>query len=813
MHSIMREAFLWNKGQCMRQLFIIQRKGFTAAQADVYVVKGFFAENYCGDHFFRAFYGMEELETELFVQEGAAVYRRYQSLDDGGSYVDREYFVCIKIPYRQESNRRLRIFECQGRERVLLLQPDRLFLEMERKKLNGNVDSVRYLTNEECKKYNLGKTVVDKQLAEISGWVLAADPILVELRDSKGVSLKTVTETVVRRDIEEEFPEFFSQKPTEWKGFSCGFRTVFEVPEGKSTIRLADGQRMWEAELEAAGGEINLRMKKRTRGARVREFYGERGLENIVKGCLGLRKTKKSYPEICKIKQPCYHDWRIRAEEKQAEPVIRSSEKQPFFSIVVPLFLTKQEHLQEMIASVQAQTYSRWELCLSDGGGEASKLGQYLHQLCDTDTRIRVVKSVRKLGISENTNAALKIACGDYIVFMDHDDLLHPEALAECASHIQVQPDIDLIYTDEDKVSVDGNLFFQPHFKPDYNRELLHSMNYFCHLVTVKRSLQQQVGLLNAAFDGAQDYDFVLRCTEQAKKICHIPRVLYHWRAHLDSTAENPESKRYAFEAGKRALNAHYKRCGIPASAELDEVLGMYRKVWEHTGKVPLISVILHGKAETKHVFLESQVEVIYAEQTDAAALNAAVQKANGELLLFWSTELEEVTQDGLRDMADICQQDGVAAVGPKVIYTDGRIRQCGEIYERDGGLYRAFEGFEKEDLGYFARINTRMEVSLLLKECLMVKRCVFEEMGGFDSAFGKDYFDADFCLRVRKKGMRNVYCPTCVCTLPYMLKEEKSWEARQLFMHRWKHTLAEGDPNYNLNLSVKCADYSLRLQ
>ncbi len=796
----------------MQQLFIVQRKGFTAAQPDVYVIKGFFAENYCGDHFFRAFYGMEELKTELLVQEGAAVYRRYQSLDNGSSYVDREYIVCIRLPRKKDRSNRLRIFECQGRERVLLLQPDGQFLENERKKLNCNIDSVRYLTEEECKKHNLKKTSVDKRFAEISGWALSARPFSVEAHDSEGIPLETVTKTAVRRDIEEEFAEFFSQRPAGWKGFLCGFQTVFEMPDGKAAIQLTDGQRTREAEVESIDGEIMLRMKKPPRTERIREIYGEQGLKKMVRDCLCRGKREKQYPEPHRVEQPCYHDWRMQKEGKQKETLVQPKE-QPLFSIVVPLFLTKREHLQDLITSVQAQTYSKWELCLSDGGGKESELGDYLRKLCETDERVRVVKSAQKLGISENTNAALAIASGDYIVFTDHDDLLHPEALAECASHIQAQPDIDLLYTDEDKISVDKAMYFQPHFKPDYNRELLHSMNYFCHLVVVKRSLQQQVGFLDAAFDGAQDYDFVFRCAEKAKQICHIPRVLYHWRAHLDSTAENPESKRYAFEAGKRALNAHYKRCSIPARAELDEVLGMYRKVWENTERIPLISVIIHGTSETKKVFPDTKAEVIYAKGTDAAALNAAAQKANGELLLFWNAELEKLTSNGLRNMAEICQQDGVAAVGPKVIYTDGRIRQCGVIFERDGGLYRVYEGFDKEELGYFARMNTRMEVSILLKECLMVRRDLFENMGGFDTTFKEDYFDADFCMRVREKGMRNVYCPACVCTLPYRMKEETSLKGRTLFAQRWKDTLTAGDPNYNPNLSARCADYSLRLQ
>ena len=241
------------------------------------------------------------------------------------------------------------------------------------------------------------------------------------------------------------------------------------------------------------------------------------------------------------------------------------------FSIVAPLYRTPEKYLEQLVKSVQEQTYGKWELCLSDGSGQSSPLEGYLNQLEQREHRVKVIRHDTPQKISENTNAAIQKATGDFIVFADHDDLLAPDALYECANALRQHPKTELIYSDEDKVSMNGKRYFEPHFKSDYNPDLLCSMNYFCHLVVVKRSLMERTGLLNGEFDGAQDYDFVLRCTEHTQNIYHIPKVLYHWRAHENSTAENPESKQYAFEAGRRAVEAHYLRRNLPAVVEQGE--------------------------------------------------------------------------------------------------------------------------------------------------------------------------------------------------------------------------------------------------
>ena len=250
-----------------------------------------------------------------------------------------------------------------------------------------------------------------------------------------------------------------------------------------------------------------------------------------------------------------------------------------------------------MVETIKEQTYPNWELCLSDGSGANSPIAGLLESLAASDERIKVVSHEESLQISENTNAAIEIATGDYIAFADHDDELTPNALFECVKALNKNRDVKVLYSDEDKMSMDGHKFFQPHFKPDYNPDLLCTVNYICHLFVVDRKVIEQVGTLRKEFDGAQDYDFIFRCIEAVspEEICHVPKILYHWRCHEESTAENPESKTYAFESGKRAIEEHYRRTGIDAEVYQGEFLGLYRTRF-HRDHDPLISIIIPNK-------------------------------------------------------------------------------------------------------------------------------------------------------------------------------------------------------------------------
>ena len=428
----------------------------------------------------------------------------------------------------------------------------------------------------------------------------------------------------------------------------------------------------------------------------------------------------------------------------------------PQISIVVPLYCTKETFLREMIASVQAQSYENWQLCLADAspreGENCPETGRIVAEYAAQDKRIVYAALAENLGIAENTNAAIALATGDWIAFMDHDDLLAPDALyeavllmrkgvnrgtpAECAGLLHPQkPDAvyELIYTDEDKVDMEGNVHFQPHLKPDINIDLLRSNNYITHFTMVSRALYSRVGGLRAEFDGAQDYDFILRCVEQAQAVGHVPRILYHWRSHQESTSSNPFSKQYAVDAGRRAIAGHLKRTGVRGEVTETKDMGFYTVRYETQGE-PLVSIIIPNKDETESLkkCLSSiekssytNYEVIIAENNSCEETfsyykkiapdcvekngtvcyegrlsggqrlcvavwkegfhysklnNFGVSFAQGEYLMLMNNDIEMISGTWMSEMLGTCQRREVGAVGAKLYYPDDTVQHAGIV-------------------------------------------------------------------------------------------------------------------------------------
>ena len=270
---------------------------------------------------------------------------------------------------------------------------------------------------------------------------------------------------------------------------------------------------------------------------------------------------------------------------------------EPLISVAVPAYRTPKLFLSQMLDSLLAQTYKNWELCIANGSPQDEDMREVLEEYSARDKRICVQDLTENLGIAGNTNAALSMASGEFAGILDHDDLLAPNALFEIAKALGRDRSLDAVYTDEDKVTTDLKEHFQPHLKPDFNLDLLRSNNYICHFFVVRREILKKVGGFRQEFDGAQDYDFIFRCVEQAEKVGHIPEILYHWRTHKASTADNPASKMYAFDAGKRAIEAHLKRTGVKGTVSHTPDLGFYRVTYPVQGE-PLISVIIPNKDE-----------------------------------------------------------------------------------------------------------------------------------------------------------------------------------------------------------------------
>ena len=555
---------------------------------------------------------------------------------------------------------------------------------------------------------------------------------------------------------------------------------------------------------------------------------------------------------------PWYEKHRASDEELERQrkhPLPR----QPLISIAVPIYKTPERFLREMIESVQAQTYSRWELCLADGSPEDESMNRVLREYVKKDSRIRVRRMKENLGIVENTNAALAMAKGEFVGFLDHDDLLAPDALYELAKCLQKENPPEFLYTDEDKITGDGGEHFQPNLKPDFNPDLLRSNNYICHFVLASAGLIGKVGGLRKEYEGAQDYDFILRCTEQAEGIAHVPRILYHWRTHAASTADNPLSKQYAYEAGKRAIEDHLKRCGLKGEVSLKKDFGFYRVKYPVLGS-PLVSIIIPNKDEkdTLKACLDSifdrssyrNFEIIivennskseeifqYYEEIDgrngirvvywdngfnySAINNFGIRHARGEYLLLLNNDMEVISRDWIQELLSHCQRPGTGIVGARLYYPDDTIQHAGIIVGIGGVGGSLFVGMKRSHTGYLHKESLQQNLSAVTAACMMARRQVWEETGGLEEKLAVAFNDVDFCLKAREKGYLVVYDPYAEL-YHYESKTRGAEDTKEktrrfqseieYMRSRWTSVIKDGDPYYNKNFSLKKWNYSLKI-
>ena len=564
---------------------------------------------------------------------------------------------------------------------------------------------------------------------------------------------------------------------------------------------------------------------------------------------------------------PWYEEHRAKPEElerqrKQSlawENFSGGEESACVFSIAVPVFRTPAKFLCEMIESVRSQSFPFWELCLANADPEDREVAEILERYCREDRRIRVKNLKENKGISENTNAALAMARGEFVGLLDHDDLLAPDALYEMAARLEKDEGIDVFYTDEDKVTTDLSEHFQPHLKPDFNLDLLRSNNYICHFFVVRREIAESIGGFRPEFNGAQDYDFIFRCTEQAEKIVHIPRILYHWRVHSASTADNPASKMYAYEAGKRAIEGNLERSGVRGVVSLRQDYGFYDVHYPVEGE-PLVSILIPNKDQKEtlmhciHSVLETStwknLEILIIENNSeqeetfacyrelekdpririltypgktfnySAINNFGVQQAKGEYLLFLNNDIEVITPDWIEQMLGNCQRPEVGIVGAKLYYPDNTIQHAGIIIGIGGIAGHAFLGLARAKSGYLHKASLQMDYSAVTAACMMMKAEAFRKAGGFEEKLTVAFNDVDLCLRTVEQGWLVVYDPH-VEMYHYESKSrgaEDSEEKLRRFQQeiefmrtRWIRLLKDGDPNYNPNLTLSKWNYSLR--
>jgi len=544
-----------------------------------------------------------------------------------------------------------------------------------------------------------------------------------------------------------------------------------------------------------------------------------------------------------------YEEW-----VKNAEPLLFSTTTkkmqqathQPLISIVVPCYNTPEKYLKPLVEAVLRQTYAKWQLVLADGSNQldSSKL---ISDYSESDKRIQYLKVGENLGIVGNTNKGLAIAKGEFVAFMDHDDTLSPHALAEAVLAINDGTKPDLIYSDEDKLSDDGKTRQLPFFKPDWSPELLLGVNYITHFVVARKSLVDEIGGLRKGFDGAQDYDFLLRLTEKTDCIKHIPKILYHWRLAEGSTAKSVGEKNYADTAGQRALADAAERRNIQAEVvEIPERPTNYRLRFELPKKQPKASIIIPfkdkpellrqcvGSILSKTTYKNYELILVTNNSEEKETYNYLDElkneqrckiyqwdypfnyskvnnfgraKATGDYIVLLNNDTEVITPEWLDELIGVASQPGIGAVGPLLLYPNKTIQHAGVILGMAGMAGHVFRCRQPDDWTDFGMPAWPRNYLAVTAACLAVEAKKYDEMGDLDETFTVAGNDVAFGLRLHEAGYRNVYWPFArmihyenVSVGSYQNVPQLDYDHSLTY---YRPYLDNGDPYFNPNLDL----------
>ena len=531
-------------------------------------------------------------------------------------------------------------------------------------------------------------------------------------------------------------------------------------------------------------------------------------------------------------------------------------------SVLVPLYNTPEKFLREMIDSVVTQTYKNWELCLADGSDDKhTDVGRICQEYIEKDSRIKYQKIEKNLGISGNTNVCFSMATGNFIGLFDHDDVMHPSLLFECVK-TACEKDADYVYTDE-ATFTSPNLddLIVLHFKPDYSPDNLRANNYICHFSMFDADLLKKTGLFRPEYDGSQDHDMILRLTEEAKHVCHIPKILYYWRSHPNSVAADIGAKTYAIDAAKRAVHDHMRDYyGIEVEVESTRAFPTIFQIKYPINGEPLISIVIPNKdhvedlrrcitsIEKKSTWKNYEIVVVENNSVEQSIRdyykelesdpkvkivtyeggfnysrinNVGVKETKGEYLLFLNNDTEVISPDWMEQLLMYAQRKDVGAVGAKLYYADNTIQHAGVVIglgaHRSAG--HTHYKMPREHLGYMGRLCYAQDVTAVTGACLMVKKSIYEEVDGLDESFTISLNDVDLCLKIREKGYLNIFTPFAEL-YHYESKTRGMEEGEKLrryerecahFRDKWKEQLDAGDPYYNPNFSLDYSDFTLR--
>ena len=772
----------------------------------------------------------ETLEIQISKRCGIEIRRKYVRFN---ANISTEFVGKIKLPEGISDKQHFEIYEVeQGKKRtVFALEKGELIKYIQ--SLSGSVDSVTDNSNE----------------IKIVGWVASSENTeFIVLKNAEVVACDVNRK--YRKDVLEFFPEVDKEA-------LLGFEIIVHGNYKREDLDLliVDGALSLKKSLKE---DEESKIKKKNLLQKAYSYYRFHGIKKtgkkIIKKLLGQTGMSSNGSKMA-YKQY----WEKYAPTEMELDVQRSTvfEYNPKFSIVIPLYNTPKPFLKELIKSVMYQTYPHWQLCLADGS-ETNELEAYVKEYSNYDSRVCYKFLGYNRGISDNTNGAMEMAIGDFIAFSDHDDLLTLDAFFECAKALNEDRDIDCLYTDEDKIDMDGKTLFMPHFKPDFNIDLLCSHNYITHLFVVRKSVVDEVGGLRREYDGSQDHDMIFRCVEKARKVYHIPKILYHWRCHMNSTAMNPESKLYCYESGRKAVQAHWDRIGIPTKVELAQDYGYYvtNYLWKDNPKVSIIIPNMNHKDDLK-ICVESilekstyrNFEIIIVEnnskeesifqyyseleqKTNVRVVryegdfnyskinNFGVEQCDGDYILFLNNDTELIREDSIKQMIDICRRSDVGAVGARLYYADNTIQHAGVILGVGGVANHAFCGLDRGEVGYFFRSICTQDLSAVTAACLMTSRKDFLSVNGLSEDLAVAFNDVDYCLKLREKDKLVVYTP---------YSEWYHYESRSrgyentpdklnrlqkesdIFMKRWGPLIENGDPYYNPNFNRNRADFTIK--
>lgn len=714
-------------------------------------------------------------------------------------------------------------------------------------------------------RYKIDVARIRENSIVLNGWVIGSSPeskaeFAVLDGQERPVEFKYVP---VRRDDVSQI--YFKKTLDRDMGFDIRIPYIREDNEDRLLVISCEGKK--------AKVKLNARIIERQNSSAHKKSVKLKGMMNMqtVHSALDFWKENGFRAFVLKSRHKLqgidsdydYPEWNELTKTTEEELAAQKKtvfDYMPRISVVIPAYKTPERYLAAMLDSLLAQTYGNWEVCVADGSPRGESAERVLKRYALKDERIRYVILGENKGISGNTNAAIEMATGDFVALADHDDTLAPDALFECVKAINSDPEIDVVYTDEDKLDIDGGELFEPHFKPDFNPDLLTSVNYICHLFVVSHELLAEVGGFRQEFDGAQDYDFIFRCTEKARRIYHVPKALYHWRCHQNSTSSNPESKLYAFEAGARAIKAHYERVGIEAlSVEKGVDYGIYHTTFKITGE-PLVSVIIPNKDHTadldlcmrsiieKSVYKKLEFIVVennstapetfeYYEKIQkefdfvhvvkwerefnySAINNFGVTFAKGEYLLFLNNDTEIINPESISEMLGFCQREDVGIAGARLLYSDETIQHAGVVVGFGGIAGHTFIGLHKAESSYFNQAMCARDYSAVTAACMMSKKSLFNKAGGFSEDLAVAFNDIDYCMKIRSLNKLVVYAPYALF-YHYESKSrgledtpekvERFNREIKKFSEKWPDILREGDPYYNPNLTLRKSNFALR--